>query len=119
MSVTRNVLLALAVTAGVCAFSAGASAGTFTVAPLTLASGPSPFAGCTVGAAPVKMQRVGCQDLQVVRVGEKVKDFLERSWQPQLGLQCVYPVEHREWPAGKPSRNQEPHRRDAGREKKS
>src|SRR6266536_3359666 len=52
MSMTRNVLLALAVTAGACAFTAGASAGKLTVAPLTEASGPSPFAGCTVGATP-------------------------------------------------------------------
>jgi hypothetical protein len=52
MSVARNVLLALAVTAGFCALAAGASAGIFTVAPLSLASGPSPFAGCTAGAAP-------------------------------------------------------------------
>jgi hypothetical protein len=52
MRATRTVLLALAVTGSVCALVAGAAAGTFTVAPLVLASGPSPFAGCTVGAAP-------------------------------------------------------------------
>ena len=52
MSVTRKVLLALAVTASVCAVTAGASAGVFTVAPLTGVSGASPFAGCTAGAAP-------------------------------------------------------------------
>ena len=52
MSVARNVLLALAVTAVTCVMTAGASAGNFTVAPLVAASGPSPFAGCTVGAAP-------------------------------------------------------------------
>jgi hypothetical protein len=50
MSVARNVLLVVAV--GMCALTAGASAGTFTVAPLTIASGPSPFAGCTAGSAP-------------------------------------------------------------------
>src|SRR6266700_3669036 len=50
MSLARNVLVALA-TVAVGAVAAGASAGTFTVAPLTMASGPSPFAGCTVGAA--------------------------------------------------------------------
>ncbi len=52
MSYARNVLLTLAAAVGVCALTAGASAGTFTVAPLTGVSGPSPFAGCTVGAAP-------------------------------------------------------------------
>src|SRR5436189_392330 len=52
MRVSRTVFLALAATVAVCAVAAGGSAGTFTVAPLTLVSGPSPFAGCTVGAAP-------------------------------------------------------------------
>jgi hypothetical protein len=51
MSMPRKTLLALAVTMSACALSAGADAGSFTVAPLTAASGPSPFAGCTVGAA--------------------------------------------------------------------
>ena len=52
MSVARNVLLALTVLAVTCVVIAGASAGNFTVAPVVAASGPSPFAGCTVGAAP-------------------------------------------------------------------
>jgi hypothetical protein len=52
MSTTRNILLALATAVAVCAAATGASAGPFAVAPLVLASGPSPFAGCTVGAAP-------------------------------------------------------------------
>jgi hypothetical protein len=52
MSVTRNVLLALAVATSACAVAASAGAGVFTVAPLTVISGLSPFAGCTVGAAP-------------------------------------------------------------------
>ena len=52
MSLAKNVLLALATAVGACALATGASAGPFTVAPLTTASGPSPFAGCTVGAAP-------------------------------------------------------------------
>ena len=52
MNVTKNVVLACAIAVGACAFTAGASGGTFTVAPLKLASGPSPFAGCAVGAAP-------------------------------------------------------------------
>jgi hypothetical protein len=41
------VLVAAAVCLLLAASSAGA--GTYTVAPLTLASGPSPFAGCTIG----------------------------------------------------------------------
>src|SRR5438067_12028453 len=52
MSLTRNVLLALAVATSACAVAAGASANVFTVAPVSVVSGPSPFAGCTVGAAP-------------------------------------------------------------------
>jgi hypothetical protein len=44
--------VALAAGVAVCAASAGGSAGVFTVAPLTTVSGPSPFAGCTVGRAP-------------------------------------------------------------------
>src|SRR6266545_1708224 len=52
MTLARQILLGLVAAVGVCAVAVGASAGTFTVAPLTLASGPSPFAGCTVGAAP-------------------------------------------------------------------
>src|SRR6266508_3105905 len=55
MRATRTVLLALAVTGSVCALVAGASAGNFTVAPLTLVSGLSPFAGCTAGATPTSV----------------------------------------------------------------
>jgi hypothetical protein len=51
MSATTRVLLALSVTVGACAVTAGASANVLPVAPLTGVSGPSPFAGCTVGAA--------------------------------------------------------------------
>jgi hypothetical protein len=50
MSVARYVVALAAVTAGIVA--AGASAGTFTVAPLTVISGASPFSGCAAGAAP-------------------------------------------------------------------
>jgi hypothetical protein len=52
MSATTRVLLALSVAVGACAMTAGAGANVFTVAPLTVVSGPSPFASCTVGAAP-------------------------------------------------------------------
>jgi hypothetical protein len=52
MNVRRNVLPAVAAVVGACALTSGASAHPLTVAPLTLVSGPSPFAGCTAGAAP-------------------------------------------------------------------
>jgi hypothetical protein len=52
MSVIGNVLLALASIVCACAFAAGASAGNFSAGPLIVASGSSPFAGCTVGGAP-------------------------------------------------------------------
>ncbi len=51
-SSTRRVVAALAATAVVCVVATAGSAGVFTVAPLTKVSGPSPFAGCTVGQAP-------------------------------------------------------------------
>jgi hypothetical protein len=52
MSVTRKVLLVFAATATFCAVAAVGRAGPFVVAPLTVVSGPSPFAGCTAGQAP-------------------------------------------------------------------
>jgi hypothetical protein len=49
----RKVLLAAAVAVAACtAATGGATAGVFTVAPLTKITGPSPFAGCTLGTAP-------------------------------------------------------------------
>jgi hypothetical protein len=81
MSVTRNVLLALAVAAGACAFSAGASAGTFTVAPLTLASGPSPFAGCTAGAAPGSVLYPNAEEEPWVDVNPTDPTNLIAAWQ--------------------------------------
>ena len=52
MRTRRTLLLALAAASSLCVLAAGAVASTFTVAPLTLVTGPSPFAGCTVGVAP-------------------------------------------------------------------
>src|SRR5262245_11746877 len=52
MTMTWKVLLLLSAAAVACAAAAMGSAGVSTVAPLTLASGPSPFAGCTAGDAP-------------------------------------------------------------------
>jgi hypothetical protein len=49
----RKALLAAAVAVAACtAATGGATAGVFTVAPLTKITAPSPFAGCTVGTAP-------------------------------------------------------------------
>jgi hypothetical protein len=52
MSMRRILLWALAMAVAVCATAFGGSAGVLPVAPLTTASGPSPFAGCTAGQAP-------------------------------------------------------------------
>jgi len=81
MSMTRNVLLALAVTAGACAFTAGASAGKFTVAPLTEASGPSPFAGCTAGAAPGSVLYPNAEEEPWVDVDPTNPNNLIAVWQ--------------------------------------
>ena len=81
MSVTRNVLLALAVTAGVCAFAASAGAGTFTVTPLTLASGPSPFAGCTVGGAPGSVLYPNAEEEPWIDVNPTDPQNLIAAWQ--------------------------------------
>jgi hypothetical protein len=52
MTVARALCVALAAAVVACALAAGGSAGVFAVAPLVQDSGPSPFAGCTAGAAP-------------------------------------------------------------------
>jgi hypothetical protein len=52
MRARRTVLLALAVAGSLCVLAAGAAANPFTVSALSLVTGASPFAGCTVGAAP-------------------------------------------------------------------
>jgi hypothetical protein len=81
MSVTRKVLLALAVTASVCAVTAGASAGVFTVAPLTGVSGASPFAGCTAGAAPGSVLYPNAEEEPWVDVNPKNPLNLIAVWQ--------------------------------------
>src|SRR5206468_437608 len=81
MSLARNGLLAFAVAAAMCGFAAGASAGTFTVAPLTLVSGPSPFAGCTVGAAPGSVLYPNAEEEPWVDVNPTNPSNLIAAWQ--------------------------------------
>jgi hypothetical protein len=81
MNVARNVLLGFAVAAAMCAFAAGASAGTFTVAPLTLVSGPSPFAGCTAGNAPGSVLYPNAEEEPWVDVNPTNPNNLIAVWQ--------------------------------------
>src|SRR4030095_9742092 len=80
MSVVRKVLLPLAAMAA-CALSAGASAGTFAVAPRTTVSGPSPFAGCTVGAAPGSVLYPNAEEEPWVDVNPTNPNNLIAVWQ--------------------------------------
>jgi hypothetical protein len=79
MSVRWIVLSALAVTAIVCTAAAGA--GVFTVAPLTLVSGPSPFAGCTAGAAPGSVLYPNAEEEPWVDVNPANSNNLIAVWQ--------------------------------------
>src|SRR5436309_15916853 len=81
MRVSRTVFLALAATVAVCAVAAGGSAGLFTVAPLTVVSGPSPFAGCTVGAAPGSVLYPNAEEEPWVDVNPLNPNNLVAVWQ--------------------------------------
>lgn len=81
MSVRRNALLALASIAGACALAAGASAGSFSAGPLTVASGPSPFAGCTVGGAPGSVLYPNAEEEPWVDVNPTNPQNLIAVWQ--------------------------------------
>jgi hypothetical protein len=81
MSLARTALLVLATGLGSCAVAAGASAGPFTVAPLTIASGPSPFAGCTVGAAPGSVLYPNAEEEPWVDVNPTNPNNLIAVWQ--------------------------------------
>src|SRR5213596_1137423 len=81
MSLARKVLLALATVVGASAMAAGAGAGVFTVAPLTLASGPSPFAGCTVGGAPGSVLYPNAEEEPWVDVNPANSSNLIAVWQ--------------------------------------
>jgi hypothetical protein len=81
MTLARQILLGLVVALGACAVAAGASAGPFTVAPLTLASGPSPFAGCTAGTAPGSVLYPNAEEEPWVDVNPKNPNNLIAVWQ--------------------------------------
>lgn len=81
MSLGRNVLLMLAAALGACAGAAGASAGPFTVAPLTVVSGPSPFAGCTVGGTPTSVLYPNAEEEPWVDVNPRNPNNLIAVWQ--------------------------------------
>jgi hypothetical protein len=78
---TRTVLLALAVMGSLCAMTAGAGAGVFTVAPLRLASGPSPFAGCTIGTAPGSVLYTNAEEEPWLAVNPTNPNNLIAAWQ--------------------------------------
>jgi hypothetical protein len=63
------------------ALVAGAGAGTFTVAPLTLVSGLSPFAGCTVGTAPGSVLYPNAEEEPWVDVNPTNPNNLIAVWQ--------------------------------------
>jgi hypothetical protein len=81
MNARRTMLLALALTGSICAFAAGAAANTFTVAPLTLVTGPSPFAGCTVGAAPGSVLYPNAEEEPWIDVNPTNPNNLIAVWQ--------------------------------------
>jgi BNR/Asp-box repeat len=80
MKVSRKLLLLVA-TAAVAATAAAGSAGVFTVAPLTTASGPSPFAGCTVGQAPGSVLYPNAEEEPWVDVNPTNSSNLIAVWQ--------------------------------------
>ena len=82
MYVARFVSLGLVLTAVLCAVAAGPGrAGPFVVAPLTVASGPSPFAGCTVGALPGSVNYVNAEVEPWVDVNPKNPTNIVSVWQ--------------------------------------
>src|SRR5216117_1208300 len=81
MSIARKVFLALAVTSCACVLTTGASAGPFTVAPLKLVSGPSTFAGCTVGSTPGSVLYPNAEEEPWVDVNPTNPNNLIAVWQ--------------------------------------
>jgi hypothetical protein len=57
------------------------AAGVFTVAPLTVVSGPSPFAGCTAGTAPGSVLYTNAEEEPWVDVNPKNPNDLIAVWQ--------------------------------------
>lgn len=81
MTLARNLLVAALVATATCAFVAGANAGSFSVAPLRLASGPSRFAGCTAGNAPGSVLYPNAEEEPWVDVNPKNSANLIAVWQ--------------------------------------
>jgi hypothetical protein len=81
MNARRTVLLALALTGSICALAAGAAANTFIVGPLTLVTGPSPFSGCTVGAAPGSVLYPNAEEEPWIDVNPTNPNNLVAVWQ--------------------------------------
>jgi hypothetical protein len=81
MRSSRIVALAFVAAVATCSLAAGASAGPFTVAPLTLVSGPSPFAGCTVGNAPGSVLYPNAEEEPWVDVNPTNPNNLIAVWQ--------------------------------------
>jgi hypothetical protein len=81
MRTGRTLLVALAAASSLCVLAAGAAANTFTVAPLTLVTGPSPFAGCTVGAAPGSVLYPNAEEEPWIDVNPTNPNNLIAVWQ--------------------------------------
>jgi hypothetical protein len=81
LTAVKKILLAAAVTATAGALTAGAGAGPFVVAPLTVASAPSPFAACTVGAAPGSVLYPNAEEEPWVDVNPANVNNLIAVWQ--------------------------------------
>ena len=81
MRLARNLLLGSAAALGACAVAVGAGAGTFTVVPLTIVSGPSPFAGCTAGATPTSVLYPNAEEEPWVDVNPTNPQNLIAVWQ--------------------------------------
>jgi len=75
------LLLALAAASSLCVLVAGAAANAFTVAPLTLVTGPSPYAGCSVGAAPGSVLYPNAEEEPWIDVNPTNPNNLIAVWQ--------------------------------------
>jgi hypothetical protein len=92
MSLAGRVFLTLAVSVSVCVVTAGASAGTFTVAPLTVVSGVSPFAGCTVGVAPGSVLYPNAEEEPWADANPANPNNLIAVWQQDAGRTAAHTV---------------------------
>src|SRR5262245_3665256 len=81
MYARRTFLLALALAGTLCALTAGAAANTFTVSPLKLVTGPSPFAGCTVGDSPGSVLYPNAEEEPWIDVNPTNPNNLVTVWQ--------------------------------------